>query len=129
METIRNYKNNNELKKPACLLFGGETTVRVTGDGHGGRNQHLALSAVRYLMDIPGITLLAGGTDGIDGNTEMAGAIVDSETYHVAQALNVDPEKYLADFDSYNFFKNAGGHLFTGPTMTNVMDMVVVIIE
>jgi len=128
-DTIRNYKNNNELKKPACLLFGGETTVKVSGDGHGGRNQHLALAATRWLKEIPGIILLAGGTDGTDGNTEMAGAIVDTETYHVAQAMNVDPEKYLAEFDSYNFFRNAGGHLFTGPTMTNVMDMIVVIIE
>jgi glycerate 2-kinase len=128
-ETTRNYKNNKELIKPACLLFGGETTVRVSGDGHGGRNQHFALSATRWLKNISGITLLAAGTDGTDGNTEMAGAIVDSETYHVAQAMNVDPEKYLAEFDSYNFFKNTGGHLFTGPTMTNVMDMIVVIIE
>ena len=59
----------------------------------------------------------------------MAGAIVDSETKHLALSLNADPVRYLEDFDSYNFFRSVGGQIFTGPTMTNVMDMAVVIIE
>jgi glycerate 2-kinase len=129
IETILNYKNNNSLQKPICLLFGGETTVKVTGDGLGGRNQHLALISAIRLKDIPGITLLSAGTDGNDSNTEMAGGIVDSETIHDALSANVDPGRYLESFDSYNFLKTVGGHVFTGPTMTNVMDMVVVIID
>jgi hydroxypyruvate reductase/glycerate 2-kinase len=129
IDTIHNYRNNNSLKRPICLLFGGETTVAVTGSGSGGRNQHLALSMAMRLQEISGITFLAAGTDGNDGNNEMAGAIVDSETVHYALSMNSDPEKYLENFDSYNFFKSIGRHIFTGPTMTNVMDIAVAIIE
>jgi hydroxypyruvate reductase/glycerate 2-kinase len=128
-DTIYNYRNNNSLKRPICLLFGGETTVTVTGSGSGGRNQHLALSMAIRLHEIPGITFLSAGTDGNDSTTEMAGAIVDSETKHIAMSMNVDPVRYLEDFDSYNFFRSVGGQIFTGPTMTNVMDIAVVIIE
>ena len=129
IDTVIYYKNNNSIQKPVCLLFGGETTVRVQGNGMGGRNQHLALTVALRLQDISGITFLSGGTDGNDGNTEMAGAVVDSETVHDAHAINVYPEKYLSEFDSYHFFKSTGGHIFTGPTMTNVMDIVVVLID
>lgn len=129
IDSIHNYRNNSSLSKPLCLIFGGETTVRVSGSGKGGRNQHLALTAVLWLKDIRGITFLSAGTDGNDGNTEMAGAVVDSETFHYASSMNADPEKYLNEFDSYHFFKEAGGHVFTGPTLTNVMDIAVVIIE
>jgi len=129
IDSIFKYKNNSALQKPVCLLFGGETTVKVTGNGAGGRNQHLALNAALKIQNIPGITLLSGGTDGNDGNTEMAGAVVDSETLHYALSMNVDPGSYLKEFDSYHFFNSIDRSIFTGPTMTNVMDMVVVIIE
>jgi hydroxypyruvate reductase/glycerate 2-kinase len=128
IETAVKFKADPAIKKPVSLLFGGETTIEVRGNGKGGRNQHLALAAAIRLKDKPGITILAGGTDGNDGNTEMAGAVADSETLISASAANLDPETYLGNFDSYSFFKSAGGHIFTGPTMTNVMDMVVVII-
>ncbi len=128
-EMIYKYKNDNALQKPVCLLFGGEITVKVTGNGQGGRNQHLALTAALKLGNIPGITFLSAGTDGNDGNTNMAGAVVDSETVHDALSMNIDPEKYLMNYDSFHFFKSAGGHVFTGPTMTNVMDLVVIIID
>jgi glycerate-2-kinase len=95
----------------------------------GGRNQHLALTAALRLGNIPGITFLSAGTDGNDGNTNMAGAIVDSETVYDALSTNIDPEKYLREFDSFHFFKSTGGHIYTGPTFTNVMDLVVIIIE
>ncbi|MCX6334360.1 MAG: DUF4147 domain-containing protein [Bacteroidia bacterium] len=129
IDIINKYKYNNTLQKPVCLLFGGETTVRVTGDGLGGRNQHLALLVATRLHDISGITFLSAGTDGNDGNTDMAGAVVDSETVHDALSMNVDPARYLDDFDSFHFFKAVGGHIHTGPTMTNVMDMALAIIE
>lgn len=128
-ETIYNYRNKSSLRRPVCLLFGGETTVRVTGEGLGGRNQHLALTAAQRLQEIPGVTFLSAGTDGNDGPTEMAGAIVDSDTVAEALSKNIDPAHFLSKFDSYNFFKSVGGHVFTGPTMTNVMDIIIVLID
>jgi hydroxypyruvate reductase/glycerate 2-kinase len=123
------YQNNSSVKKPCCLLFGGETTVKVTGSGVGGRNQHLALSASVLLKDQTGITLLSAGTDGNDGPTPVAGAVVDTNTYPDAIDKGLKVEEYLQNFDSYHFFEKAGGHIITGPTMTNVMDLIVVIIE
>jgi glycerate 2-kinase len=129
VETAIRFKNDKDEVKPVCLLFGGETTVKMTGKGTGGRNQHLALSAAFLLQENPGITILSAGTDGNDGPTEAAGAIVDSDTIPEAISINIDPEKHLNEFDSFHFFKKAGGHIITGPTMTNVMDIIVVIVE
>ncbi len=129
VEISERYKNDNNEMKPVCLLFGGETTVKMTGKGTGGRNQHLALLSALLLQNLPGITILSAGTDGNDGPTDAAGAVVDSETIKEAFSENIDPERYLAEFDSYHFFKKAGGHIITGPTMTNVMDIIVVIVE
>jgi hydroxypyruvate reductase/glycerate 2-kinase len=123
------FKSDINETKPVCLLFGGETTVKMTGKGKGGRNQHLALTAATLLKDKPGITILCAGTDGNDGPTDAAGAVVDSESIISATLRDIDARKYLKEFDSYNFFKKAGGHVFTGPTMTNVMDIIVVIVE
>lgn len=118
-----------EPGRPVCLLFGGETTLRVTGDGLGGRNQHLALASAALLRGTSGITLLAGGTDGTDGPTDAAGAVADGDTCARAAARGLDAEDHLRRFDAYPFFQAAGGHVKTGPTRTNVMDMVVVLVE
>lgn len=123
------FKSDKNEVKPVCLLFGGEPTVKMTGKGKGGRNQHLALKVALLLKDKPGITVLCAGTDGNDGPTDAAGAVVDSNTIQSPVLKNINPEKYYKDFDSYNFFKKAGGHIITGPTMTNVMDIIVVIVE
>lgn len=123
------FRDNNDIEKPVCLLYGGETTIKVTGGGVGGRNQHLALSAAMRLKDVPGITILAAGTDGTDGTSDAAGAVVDSLTISGSLAINIDPESFLSGFDSYNFFRMAGGQIVTGPTYTNVMDLVVVLID
>jgi glycerate 2-kinase len=112
-----------------CLLFAGEPTIKLTGNGSGGRNQHLALLAGRILNDMPGITFLSGGTDGTDGPTDATGAVVDSLTFQCAVELNLEPEEYIANCDSYNFFKQVGGLIITGPTQTNVMDLMVVLID
>ena len=128
VEKAVEFRKSKTAGKPGCLLFGGETTLKVTRNGLGGRNQHLALAAALLIKNIPHITILSGGTDGNDGPTDAAGAVVDSETVSSALLMNIDPEKYLSGFDSYNFFKRAGGHVITGPTLTNVMDMVVTII-
>ena len=115
--------------KKSCLLFGGEPTIKVTGNGIGGRNQHLALLAAQSLREMPGVTLLSGGTDGTDGPTDAAGAIADSSTLSNALKLGLGIQKYIKDCDSYNFFRKAGGLLITGPTLTNVMDLIVVLID
>ena len=129
ISTAISFKNNNDIQKPVCLLYGGETTVRINGNGKGGRNQHLALLAAMRLKNLPGLTLLSAGTDGTDGPTDYAGAVVDSETVRKAISLNEDPENYLYEFNSYNFFKRFGGQIITGPTFTNVMDIVVILVE
>ena len=123
------FKNDKNEVKPVCILFGGETTVKMTGKGTGGRNQHLAMLCARLLKDKPGITVLCGGTDGNDGPTDAAGAVVDSETLPFAVKKGIDPVKYLKEFNSYNFFRKTAGHVITGPTMTNVMDIVVIIVD
>jgi hydroxypyruvate reductase/glycerate 2-kinase len=129
LNTTLQFQKDSTIEKPCCLLFGGETTINVNGIGTGGRNQHLALHTALLLKNHKGITLLSAGTDGSDGPTSAAGAVVDSATIKRAQASGIDPEKYLNDFDSFHFFERAGGHVITGPTMTNVMDVIVIIIE
>ncbi len=129
VDTARNYKQDTREVKPVCILFGGETTVKMTGKGSGGRNQHLALLCSQMLGDIPGITILCAGTDGNDGPTDAAGAVVDSATIPSAVSRGLDPGKYLKDFNSYNFFRKCGGHIITGPTLTNVMDIVIIIVD
>ncbi len=129
VETALRFKNDKNEVKPVCLLFGGETTVKMTGKGTGGRNQHLALLSAMLLHNSEGITILCAGTDGNDGPTDAAGAVVDSDTISDANSKNIYAEKYLEEFDSFHFFKKEGGHIITGPTMTNVMDIIVIIVE
>jgi glycerate 2-kinase len=109
-------------RKNICLLAGGETTVEVKGNGKGGRNQQFALAAAIVLKNSSEITLLAAGTDGSDGPTDAAGAIVDNTTYRA------EAEDYLRNNDAYNFFEKYGGLVKTGPTNTNVMDMVITLV-
>jgi glycerate 2-kinase len=128
VETAMKRKGEMTNKK-LCLLFAGEPTVKVKGRGSGGRNQHLALIMAKLLRDLAGITILSGGTDGTDGPTSAAGAVVDCNTFNDAMSGNIIPDEYLGNFDSFNFFRKAGGHIITGPTMTNVMDIIVVLIS
>ena len=117
-----------------CLLFGGETTVTVTGSGKGGRNQELALAFALEIEGEPEIALLSAGTDGSDGPTDAAGALVDGATAVRARSLGLAPGNFLADNDSYAFFSRydaATGehrHLKTGPTGTNVMDIQILLL-
>jgi glycerate 2-kinase len=112
-----------------CLISGGETTVTVKGHGLGGRNTELALAFAIEIEGEKGISLLSAGTDGSDGPTDAAGAIVDGSTAGRARSSGIDPAKYLADNDSYHFFQRAGGLFSTGPTGTNVMDLQVMVID
>jgi len=118
-------KHNRKI----CFISGGETTVTVKGNGLGGRNMELALSFAMEIESIDGITLLSAGTDGTDGPTDAAGAIVDGETIKKAKAIELNPKEYLENNDSYNFFKKIDGLFITGPTGTNVMDVQILVIE
>jgi glycerate 2-kinase len=123
------YQSDKDVKKPVCLLFGGETTIKVSGNVDGGRNQHMALHCAIQIRGRKGITILAAGTDGTDGPSDAAGAIVDGNTFADALMKSISPDDHLRRFDSYNFFRAAGGHIKTGPTLTNVMDIVIAIVE
>ena len=118
-----------------CLLSGGETTVIVRGPGTGGRNQELALAFADAISGVPGITLLSAGTDGTDGPTDAAGAVVDGMTAPRARAEGLEPSVYLDRNDSYAFFKvydaatGERAHLITGPTGTNVMDLQIILVD
>jgi len=122
-------KEYNSTLQPICLISGGETTVTVKGRGMGGRNMELALSFAMAIEGIDGITLLSAGTDGTDGPTDAAGAIVDGETIKKARAIHIDPLEYLNNNDSYNFFRKIDALFITGPTGTNVMDIQIMVIE
>jgi glycerate 2-kinase len=126
--TIKGSKDK-KIKKSKYLISGGETTVTVKGNGLGGRNMELALSFAIEINGIDGITLLSAGTDGTDGPTDAAGACVDGQTVSKAKAIGIDPEAYLRNNDSYNFFKKTNELFNTGPTGTNVMDIQIVRIE
>jgi hydroxypyruvate reductase len=127
---------------PDCLITGGEPTVKladVSLRGKGGRNQQLALAALIELLadehlsgdrsPVDRIALLSGGTDGEDGPTDAAGAIVDADIARRMADLNLDPREYLARNDAYTFFDRLGGLIKTGPTHTNVCDVRVVLVD
>ncbi|HZE22310.1 MAG TPA: glycerate kinase [Desulfobaccales bacterium] len=121
--------SGHPLRPPACVLAGGETTVTLRGPGQGGRNQELALASAIALDGLNRLSLLAAGTDGTDGPTDAAGAVVDGATCARARAAGLDPGDFLARQDSYNFFAALGNLLITGPTRTNVMDIICLLIE
>ncbi|MBW6485128.1 MAG: glycerate kinase [Syntrophobacterales bacterium] len=114
---------------PVLLLFGGETTVTLQGDGQGGRNQEMALAVLNELRGASRFAFFSLGTDGIDGNSDAAGAIVSRESWEKAQNLNLNIEQYLSMNDSYHFFEQTGDLVKTGPTGTNVMDISALLIN
>ena len=127
---MRETNNNLERAKKhkIALIWGGEPTVHPTGRGTGGRNQHLALLMAEKLKGRSGITFLSAGTDGTDGPTDATGALCDGTTHQMALDLGLEPETMIANFDSYTFFAKTGGQLITGPTNTNVMDVIIVLL-
>lgn len=121
--------SQNNMQTRHAYIFGGESTVTVRGDGKGGRNQHLCLNLLTQ-CDIPcDITFLCGATDGVDGNSNAAGALIDIHSFIDAKARQIDPQHYLDSFDSNSFFEQTGELLITGPTHNNLLDIVMVIIE
>ncbi len=112
------------LARPACLVAGGETTVTVRGSGLGGRNQELALAAVVPLAGLSNVALLSLGTDGSDGPTDAAGAMTTGLTASRAATRELEPRAFLANNDAYHFFESLRDLIKTGPTNTNVNDLV-----
>jgi len=121
-------RQKNPAEPPQCLISGGETTVTVRGDGLGGRNQEFALAAAIEIGATSNVVVLSGASDGSDGPTDAAGAIIDGTTVTRGQELGLDAAEFLARNDSYRFFCATGDLLVIGPTLTNVMDVQVSLI-
>ncbi|MGD9030244.1 MAG: glycerate kinase [Anaerolineae bacterium] len=120
--------DGDPLPAPACLVWGGETTVTIRGGGTGGRNQELALAAAVALDGWPGVLLMALATDGTDGPTDAAGAIVTGGTVSRARLLGLDARAALDANDSHGFFDTLGDLIRTGPTGTNVNDLLFILV-
>lgn len=125
-------KARSEGKRTA-ILSGGELTVTVRGNGRGGPNQEYALALADLLKDTTDIAALAADTDGADGGagsaTDPAGAVIDHQTFAKMKSLGLDPKAYLANNDASAFFEATGDLLLTGPTLTNVNDVRVILVE
>jgi glycerate-2-kinase len=121
------YVSGNPIRKPAGIVAGGETTVIVTGKGLGGRNQEIPLAAALKIRGLDGVVMASLSTDGVDGPTDAAGAIVDGKTPARADKAKLAAERFLADNDSYHFFSKLDDLIITGPTGTNVNDVSVII--
>ncbi|HSB69974.1 MAG TPA: glycerate kinase [Candidatus Methylomirabilis sp.] len=120
--------SSHPVKPPVCFITGGETTVTLRGKGKGGRNQEFALAAALDIAGLTDVVILSAGTDGTDGPTDAAGAIVDGETVSRAAAQGLNPRAALEDNDAYPFFQRLGDLIITGPTKTNVMDVRLVLV-
>jgi glycerate-2-kinase len=116
------------LKRPCCVVAGGETTVTVTGRGKGGRAQEFAASAALEIAGLPNTWIVALGTDGTDGPTDAAGAIVSGGTVPRAKTLGIDLRSSLDRHNTYPALKAAGCHIHTGPTGTNVNDLYLLLL-
>jgi hydroxypyruvate reductase len=115
--------HDQPLPRPACVVIGGETTVTLRGNGLGGRNQELALSATSDLTGLADILLITLATDGGDGPTDAAGAVVSGGTLRKAERMGISPANFLERNDSYHFFERLGDLIIIGPTRTNVNDL------
>ena len=117
------------VARPACIVSSGETTVRVVGDGRGGRNQEFALASAGSLASLGGVAAVASaGTDGVDGPTDAAGAIVDQTTAERARTAGLAPDAFLDNNNAYAFFAALGDLILTGPTDTNVGDLQIILL-
>ena len=121
-------ENNEPIARPACLISGGETTVTIKGSGKGGRNQEFVLASGLDLIDMENTLVFSAGTDGTDGPTDAAGAMLDMTTLERADQLQLSLQDYLETNDSYHYFEAVGDLYKTGPTNTNVMDIRIILI-
>ncbi len=121
--------SGNPVGRPACVISGGETTVTMRGSGLGGRNQEFALAAAVEIAGLSNVVVLSGASDGTDGFTHAAGALADGTTIQRAKEIGLNARTALDNNDSYHFFEPLGDLLITGPTLTNVMDLRVVLVD
>lgn len=130
LSTAMARRKEPAIAPPVVYLYYGESEVQVTGNGRGGRNQHLALYvASKASVSGGSFTLLSAGTDGIDGNTDAAGAICTEHTALMAQVAGLHPEEFLRNFDSHSFFRQIDDIFVTGPTGTNFADLQILIVH
>ncbi len=122
-------KSGNPVPPPACIISGGETTVTVQGGGKGGRNQEFALASALEIEGLDRVLIMSAGTDGTDGLTDAAGAFAHGDTVDRGRVRGLDAEVHLMGNDSYNFFEPLDDLIITGPTLTNVMDLRLVLVE
>jgi len=121
--------SSNPLPAPACIISGGETTVRVRGSGKGGRNMEFAMQVAPLIDGFENIMIASIGTDGTDGPTDAAGALAHGFTMKNAAEIGIDINEHMINNDSYHFFKGLGDLIVTGPTHTNVMDIRIILIS
>ena len=122
-------KTHAGTRKSLAFLAGGETVVKLTGKGLGGRNQELALAAASGISGLPDTAVFSFGSDGTDGPTDAAGGYVDGQTEEKLRALGLSVSDVLQDNDSYHALQKIGGLIVTGPTGTNVNDLAMVLIR
>jgi glycerate-2-kinase len=128
-ELGKNLASRTALPGSVCVLAGGELTVTVRGSGKGGRAQEFALAAALAMQGTAGVWAVGVGTDGRDGPTDVAGAVVDGDTVSYGRKKRLDAAAYLKRNDSYTFFKKVGEHIRTGPTGTNVNDLYMLLVH
>jgi glycerate 2-kinase len=119
---------NQPAKPPCAIISGGETTVTLNGNGIGGRNVEFLLSLAVKLHGAPGVHALAADTDGVDGAAEVAGALITPSTLERARSLGLDARSMLENNDAHTFFAKLGDQLITGPTLTNVNDIRIILV-
>lgn len=126
---LQTVRRGQPFQSPCVLLSGGETTVTLKGQGRGGRNVEFLLALAVALRGEPGIHALAGDTDGVDGQEEIAGALIGPDTLDRAWALGLNPRERLDANDGHGFFEALGDAVITGPTLTNVNDFRAIVID
>ena len=117
------------IKPPCAIISGGETTVTLRGNGVGGRNVEFLLALALKLNGAPGIYAMAADTDGVDGGAEVAGAFINPTTLARARKLDIDPYTELSNNNAHQFFEKLGDQLMTGPTLTNVNDIRIILVD
>lgn len=127
LAAIARYHSNS--KESLAFIAGGETVVKLTGKGKGGRNQEIALAAAYGISGLKDTAVFSVGSDGTDGPTDAAGGYVDGESLHMLEEKKVDLFSYLNNNDAYNALRAIDGLVITGPTGTNVNDLSVVLIQ
>lgn len=120
---------NYRMKPPCAIIAGGETVVKIEGNGLGGRNQEIALSAAMGIKGMDNVVIFSVSSDGTDGPTDADGGIVNGSTVNILENMGINCEKYLKNNDSYHALEKADALVFTGSTGTNVNDMTVILFK